>query len=204
MVPRVQELAADWQYDHISIGYPGPVLHDKPITEPHNLAPGWVGFDFAAAFNRPVRIINDAAMQALGSYEGGGCCSSGWEPAWDRRWSSTGCWNRWSCATCRYRKRTFEDYVGLRGLEKFGKDRWRALVADVVQAVHGTRARLRRARRRQREEIESPAAEMPRGRERQRLSRRVSPVGANRYAGGGECLDRPDNNRSPDGNDFDE
>src|SRR5450432_4166954 len=67
MVPRVQELAADWQYDHIAIGYPGPVLRGKPISEPFNLAPGWVGFDFAAAFHRPVQLINDAAMQALGS-----------------------------------------------------------------------------------------------------------------------------------------
>src|SRR5579872_5141819 len=70
MVPRVQELAADWQYEVVSIGYPGPVLRDKPISEPHNLAPGWVGFDYEAAFHRPTKVINDAAMQALGSYEG--------------------------------------------------------------------------------------------------------------------------------------
>ena len=77
MVPQVQQLAADWQYDSIAIGYPGPVLRGKPISEPYNLAPGWVGFDFAAAFQRPVKVINDAAMQALGSYEAGQDAISG-------------------------------------------------------------------------------------------------------------------------------
>jgi polyphosphate glucokinase len=71
MVARVRELAGDWPYDAVSIGYPGFVLRGRPIAEPHNLAPGWVGFDFQAAFDRPVKIIHDAALQALGSYQGG-------------------------------------------------------------------------------------------------------------------------------------
>src|SRR5262245_58654232 len=72
MVSKVKELANDWEYDVVSIGYPGRVVQGQPVTEPRNLAaPGWVGFDFAAAFGRPVKIMNDAAMQALGSYEGG-------------------------------------------------------------------------------------------------------------------------------------
>ena len=71
MVDAVRELAGEWEYDAVSVGYPGPVGDHGPRSEPGNLGPGWVGFDFAAAFDRPVRIINDAAMQALGSYDGG-------------------------------------------------------------------------------------------------------------------------------------
>src|SRR5713226_8243374 len=71
MVAGVKKLTGDWRYEAVSIGYPGPVLHGKPVAEPHNLAPGWVGFDFGKAFGCPVKLINDAAMQALGSYRGG-------------------------------------------------------------------------------------------------------------------------------------
>ncbi len=71
MVSGVKKLARDWNYDVLSVGYPGPVLNGRPVAEPHNLGRGWVGFDFAAAFGRPVKVINDAAMQALGSYKGG-------------------------------------------------------------------------------------------------------------------------------------
>src|SRR5262249_56091569 len=70
MVASVLELAGDWQYDVVSIGYPGFVMRGRPVAEPHNLAVGWVWFDFQTAFGRPVKIINDAAMQALGSYRG--------------------------------------------------------------------------------------------------------------------------------------
>ena len=66
MVPRVKALAGTWKYDVVSLGYPGPVLHGRPVAEPHNLARGWVGFDYRAAFGCPIKIINDAAMQALG------------------------------------------------------------------------------------------------------------------------------------------
>jgi glucose-6-phosphate isomerase len=135
MVPRVQELAADWQYDCISIGYPGPVSRNKPVTEPHNLAPGWVGFDFAAAFHRPVKVINDAAMQALGSYEGGSMLFLGLGTGLGSAMVVDGLLEPMELAHLRYRKRTFEDYVGLRGLEKFGKKRWRALVNDVVKTL---------------------------------------------------------------------
>src|SRR5262249_34474094 len=71
MVVGVKKLAAGWDYDVISMGYPGPVLHGRPLAEPHNLGKGWVGFDFARAFGDPIKVMNDAAMQALGSYEGG-------------------------------------------------------------------------------------------------------------------------------------
>src|SRR5882724_5682206 len=71
MVAQVRDLTKDWDYDAVSIGYPGPVVHNRPIAEPHNLGAGWVGFDFGNAFGKPVKIVNDAAMQALGSYNGG-------------------------------------------------------------------------------------------------------------------------------------
>src|SRR3981081_2716523 len=71
MVAAVKSLTADWEYEAVSLGYPGPVVHDAPFKEPVNLGPGWVGFDYTAAFGRPVKILNDAAMQALGSYDGG-------------------------------------------------------------------------------------------------------------------------------------
>ncbi len=71
MVAGVRKLAAEWEYDVVSIGYPGPVLRGRPVTEPVNLGSGWVGFDFAAAFKCPVKVVNDAAMQALGSYKRG-------------------------------------------------------------------------------------------------------------------------------------
>ncbi|HEY4309468.1 MAG TPA: glucose-6-phosphate isomerase [Pirellulales bacterium] len=135
MVPRVQELAADWQYDHVAIGYPGPVLRGKPIGEPHNLAPGWVGFDFATAFNRPVKLINDAAMQALGSFEGGRMLFLGLGTGLGSAMVIDGLLEPMELAHLRYRKRTYEDYVGLRGLERFGKKRWRMLVNDVVKTL---------------------------------------------------------------------
>jgi polyphosphate glucokinase len=71
MVSGVKKLARGWTYNVVSIGYPGPVLHGRPVAEPHNLGRGWVGFDFAAAFGRPVKVVNNAAMQGLGSYNGG-------------------------------------------------------------------------------------------------------------------------------------
>ncbi len=71
MVAAVREMTADWDYDAISVGFPGPVVNGSPAVEPRNLGPGWVGFDFEQAAGKPVRVINDAAMQALGSYDGG-------------------------------------------------------------------------------------------------------------------------------------
>ena len=81
MVAGVVQAAAGWDYQAVSVGYPGPVLRGRPVSDPVNLGPGWVGFNFAAALGRPVQAVNDAAMQALGSYEGGSCSSSGWGPA---------------------------------------------------------------------------------------------------------------------------
>src|SRR5688572_25780731 len=71
MIERVLEMTSDWRFDKVTLGFPGPVIHGQPAQEPRNLGPGWVGFDFAGSFKTPVKVINDAAMQALGSYQGG-------------------------------------------------------------------------------------------------------------------------------------
>jgi polyphosphate glucokinase len=130
--PRVLELAGDWQYDVVSIGYPGFVLRNRPVAEPHNLAAGWVGFDFQAAFSRPVKIINDAAMQALGSYQGGKMLFLGLGTGLGSALVVDGIVEPMELGHLPYKKGTFEDYVGKRGLDRKGKKRWRECVADVV------------------------------------------------------------------------
>ena len=132
MVAAVKELAGDWKYDAISIGYPGLVVHGHPVLEPHNLGPGWVGFDFAAAFKLPVKIINDAAMQALGSYQGGKMLFLGFGTGLGSAMIVNGLIVPMELAHLPYKKGTFEDYVGIRGLNKHGKNKWRRHVADVV------------------------------------------------------------------------
>src|SRR5262249_38950177 len=132
MVARVKELAGDWQYDAVSIGYPGFVMRGRPIAEPHNLPPGWVGFDFQAAFGCPVKIINDAAMQALGSYQGGKRLSLGLGTGLGSAMFVDGIVEPMELGHLPYRKGTFEDYVGKRGLDRHGKKKWREHVADVV------------------------------------------------------------------------
>jgi polyphosphate glucokinase len=132
MVATVRERAADWPYDVVSIGYPGFVVRGRPITEPHNLALGWVGFDFQTAFGCPVKIINDAAMQALGSYKGGKMLFLGLGTGLGAAMVVDGIVEPMELAHLRYRKGTFENYVGKRGLERQGKKKWRQRVADVV------------------------------------------------------------------------
>ena len=132
MVAGVVQAAEGWTYDVVSIGYPGPVLRGKPVSEPHNLGPGWVGFDFEAAFGRPVKIVNDAAMQALGSYEGGKMLFLGLGTGLGSAMIVDGVVEPMELGHLPYRKRTYEDYVGERGLERLGKKKWRRYVADVV------------------------------------------------------------------------
>jgi polyphosphate glucokinase len=132
MVAGVKELAGDWQYDVVSIGYPGFVVRGRPIVEPHNLALGWVGFNFQTAFGCPVKIINDAAMQALGSYKGGKMLFLGLGTGLGAAMVVDGIVEPMELAHLRYRKGRFEDYVGKRGLERQGKKKWRRRVADVV------------------------------------------------------------------------
>ena len=132
MVAAVKKLAGDWKYDVISIGYPGLVVHGRPILEPHNLATGWVGFDFAAAFKCPVKVINDAAMQALGGYKRGRMLFLGLGTGLGSAMIVDGIVVPMELAHLPYKKGTYEDYVGVRGLKKHGKKRWRRHVADVV------------------------------------------------------------------------
>src|ERR1700761_9498535 len=133
MVLGVKKLAEGWKYDAVSIGYPGPVLHDRPVTDPHNLGKGWVGFDFAGAFKRPIKIINDAAMQAIGSYRGGRMLFLGLGTGLGSTLIVDGIVQPMELAHLPYKKGTYEDYVGVAGLEKHGKATWRKHVHDVVE-----------------------------------------------------------------------
>jgi polyphosphate glucokinase len=133
MVTAVKRLTADWQYDAVSIGYPGPVLHGRPVSEPHNLGGGWVGFDFRRAFGCPVKIVNDAAMQALGSYHGGRMLFLGLGAGLGSALIVDGILEPMELAHLPYKKgRTYEDYVGLRGLKRLGKKKWGGHVAAVA------------------------------------------------------------------------
>jgi polyphosphate glucokinase len=135
MVSAVRNLVADWKYDVISIGYPGPVLQNRPISEPWNLGKGWIGFNFEAAFKRPVRVVNDAAMQALGSYKRGKMLFLGLGTGLGSAVVVAGIVEPMELGHLPYKKATFEDYVGLRGLKKYGKKKWRRYVADVVERL---------------------------------------------------------------------
>ena len=135
MVSGVKKLASGWTYDMISIGYPGPVLHGRPIAEPYNLGRGWVGFDFAAAFGRPVKVVNDAAMQAVGSYNGGKMLFLGLGTGLGSTMIVNGFVEPMELGHLPYKKGTYEDYVGRAGLERHGKKKWRRHVADVVSRL---------------------------------------------------------------------
>jgi polyphosphate glucokinase len=135
MVTSVKKLADGWKYDAVSIGYPGPVVHDRPLTEPHNLGKGWMGFDFAAAFRLPAKVMNDAAMQALGSYRGGRMLFLGLGTGLGSTLIVDGAVQPMELAHLPYKKGTYEDYVGVRGLEEFGKKKWRKHVEDVVERL---------------------------------------------------------------------
>jgi polyphosphate glucokinase len=135
MVAGVKKLAGDWKYDAVSIGYPGPVIRNRLLAEPHNLGRGWVGFDFKAAFKRPVKIVNDAAMQALGSYKGGKLLFLGLGTGLGSAMIVDGIVEPMELGHLPYKKRTFEHYVGARGYERLGKKKWRKEVADVVSSL---------------------------------------------------------------------
>ncbi len=136
MVREVKKGTADWPYDAVSIGYPGPVLHGRPAAEPHNLGGGWVRFDYRKAFGKPVRIINDAAMQALGSYRGGRMLFLGLGTGLGAAMIVDGVVEPTELAHLPYKKgRCYEDYVGLRGLKRLGAKKWRRHVADVAEKL---------------------------------------------------------------------
>jgi polyphosphate glucokinase len=132
MVVRTQRIAEGWSYDVVSIGYPGPVLRNRPVAEPHHLGRGWIGFDFEAAFGHPVKVINDAAMQALGSYRGGKMLFLGLGTGLGSAMVVDGIVEPMELGQLPYKRYTYEHYVGQRGLEREGKHKWGQYVEDVV------------------------------------------------------------------------
>ena len=135
MVLQVKKLAGDWKYDAVSIGYPGPVLRNRPVAEPRNLGRGWIGFDFEAAFKRPVKVMNDAAMQALGSYRTGKMLFLGLGTGLGSTLIVDGIVVPMELGHLPYKKGTYEDYVGVRRLQQRGKKKWRKHVGDVVERL---------------------------------------------------------------------
>ena len=135
MVDEVRKAAADWEFEVVSIGYPGPVLDGRILAEPHNLGAGWAGFNFEKAFGCPVKVLNDAAMQALGSYKGGRMLFLGLGTGLGSAMIIDGSLQPMELAHLPYRKGTYEDYVGLRGIERYGKKKWKKHVFDVVEKL---------------------------------------------------------------------
>jgi len=133
MVKLVKAAAAGWQFEAISIGVPAPVVHGRAVSEPHNLGPGWLGFNFNKAFGKPVKVVNDAAMQALGSYQGGRMLYLGLGTGLGSALIVDGLVEPMELGHLPYKKgRTYEDYVGARGLKRLGKKKWRKNVLDVI------------------------------------------------------------------------
>ena len=135
MAAKVKRLARGWRYEAVSIGYPGPVMHGRVVAEPHNLGSGWVGFDFRAAFGCPVRLMNDAAMQALGSYRGGKMLFLGLGTGLGTALIVDGLVEPMEIGHLPYLKHTYEDYVSDSALERMGKKKWRKHVADVIKRL---------------------------------------------------------------------
>jgi len=135
MVRMVHRLARGWRYDVASIGFPGVVWQNRPFSEPRNLGPGWVNFDYQSAFGCPVRILNDAAMQAIGSYEGGRMLFLGLGTGLGSAFIVDRVIEPMELGHLPYKKATFEDYVGARGLKRYGKKKWRRFVKDVVKRL---------------------------------------------------------------------
>jgi polyphosphate glucokinase len=136
MCEWVRKEASDWTYDVAAIGYPGPVVHGRPVHEPYNLGKGWVGFDYAKGLGCPVKVINDAAMQAMGSYQGGRMLFLGLGTGFGSAMIVDGIVEPMELAHLLYKKgKTYEDYLGLRGLERMGKKRWRRYVARIAEEL---------------------------------------------------------------------
>jgi polyphosphate glucokinase len=135
MVEQVKALVADWEYEAVSLGYPGPVRRNRLLAEPHNLGPGWVGFDFEKAFGCPVKIVNDAAMQALGSYRTGAMLFLGLGTGLGSAMIIDGGLAPMELAHLPYRKRTYEGYTGQDALDRMGRKKWRKHVAKIVSLL---------------------------------------------------------------------
>jgi polyphosphate glucokinase len=136
MVRDVKKATRSWKYDGVSMGYPGPVINNHPLREPHNLGGGWVGFDFRKAFGHPIKIINDASMQALGSYKGGRMLFLGLGTGLGSAMVIDGILEPMELAHLAYKNgKTYEDYLGIRGLEKYGKKKWRREVFKITEKL---------------------------------------------------------------------
>ena len=132
MVAGVKKITPGWKYDAVSIGFPGPVLRNRPVTEPCNLGRGWVGFDFQRAFGCPVKLVNDAAMQALGSYRRGKMLFLGLGTGLGTALIADGVVEPMELGHLPYKKGTYESHVGNQALLMLGKKKWRHHVSDVV------------------------------------------------------------------------
>jgi polyphosphate glucokinase len=132
MVEAAKGLAEDWSWESVSVGVPSPIHGGRVVAEPVNLGDGWVGFDYEAAFGKPTKVVNDAAMQALGSYEGGKMLFIGLGTGLGSALVANGFVQSMELGHLPYKKATFEDYASTAGLERRGKKRWRADVADIV------------------------------------------------------------------------
>ena len=132
MVAGVKKLAKDWKYNAVSIGYPGVVIRNRIVADPYNLGKGWAGFDFGLAFKCPVEVVNDAAMQALGSYKGGKMLFLGLGTGLGSAMVVDGIVEPMELGHLPYRKHTFEDYVGVAGRKRLGQKKWEQAVRDVI------------------------------------------------------------------------
>ena len=133
MMTIIKRLTKGKDFDVVSMGYPGPILHNKILAEPHNIAAGWVKFDFEKAFGKPVKLVNDALMQAIGSYEGGRMLFLGLGTGLGAAMIVDNVAQPTELAHLPYKKgKTFEDYSGERGLQKLGKKKWRKSVFDII------------------------------------------------------------------------
>lgn len=135
MVERIGALTEDWSYKAVSVGIPAPVHCDRVVADPVNLGPGWIGFDFQEAFGKPTKVVNDAAMQALGSYDGGKMLFLGLGTGLGSALVADGIVEPMELAHLPFRKATYEDYVGERGLKRLGKKKWRVAVAETVDRL---------------------------------------------------------------------
>src|SRR3989441_4215887 len=133
MVDGVRDAATGWEWERVSVGVPAPVLGGRVACDPVNLGKGWAGFEYAAAFGRPTKVVNDAAMQALGSYEGGRMLFLGLGTGLGSAMIVDGILEPMELGHLPFRKATYEDYVGERGFDRLGKKRWRKLVAEVIE-----------------------------------------------------------------------
>ena len=133
MVTGVLERTSDWEFSVISVGVPAPVFGGRVVREPFNLGTGWIGFDFEDALGRPTKLMNDAAMQALGSYAGGRMLYLGFGTGLGSTLIVDGVVQPMELGHLPYRRHTYEDYVGERGRKRLGKKRWKEAAHDVIE-----------------------------------------------------------------------